>query len=177
MDLQPISLEDFVCSPLSVFDKQWMLLTSGSWAESRYNTMTISWGSMGTIWNRPFVQVVVRPVRHTFGFMENYQTFTLSVFSEEHRAALRLLGSRSGRDGDKILKSGLTVCESAVVQAPSFAEAELILECKKIYTNDILPMNFVDGSLEQNYPNKDYHRAYFGQIMAIRGKAKYRRAI
>ena len=34
--------------------------------------MTVSWGSMGMIWNKPFIQVVVRPQRHTFEFMEKY---------------------------------------------------------------------------------------------------------
>jgi flavin reductase (DIM6/NTAB) family NADH-FMN oxidoreductase RutF len=173
MILEPISLEAFSALPLHIFDKQWMALCAGSFPEGRFNAMTISWGSLGTLWNRPFAQVVVRPVRHTFHFLENYETFTLSVFPEEKRTALRLLGARSGRDGDKIREAGLTPVESAVVQAPSFAEAELVLECRKIYSNDILPQNFLDADIEQNYPNKDYHRAYFGQILAIRGTAAY----
>ena len=35
------------------FDKKWALLTAG--AENSFNTMTISWGGMGTLWNKPVV--------------------------------------------------------------------------------------------------------------------------
>jgi len=58
--------------------------------------MTVAWGSLGTMWNLPFAQIVVRPTRHTFGFMERFDTFTLCAFPEPRRKALQLLGSTSG---------------------------------------------------------------------------------
>ena len=33
-----------------VFDGSWALLTAGT--EENYNTMTISWGGMGTLWGK-----------------------------------------------------------------------------------------------------------------------------
>jgi flavin reductase (DIM6/NTAB) family NADH-FMN oxidoreductase RutF len=116
---------------------------------------------------------VVRPSRYTYEFIEQYDTFTLGAFPEECRDAMLLLGTKSGRDGDKIAESGLTPIASALVAAPSFAEAELILECRKIYWADMDAAHFLDVSIESNYPNKDYHRIYFGQIVAIYGSDAY----
>ena len=80
--------------------------------------MTISWGSLGVMWGRPFVQVVVRPQRYTFEFMERYQTFTLCAFPRQYHQALSLLGTKSGRDGDKIAEAGLTPTSAPASRRP-----------------------------------------------------------
>ena len=119
-------------------------------------------------------QVVVRPVRHTFQFIEKFDSFTLSAFPDDCHDALLLLGSKSGRDGNKIAESGLTPQASARVGAPGFVEAELVLECRKIYSDDFDPARFLDPTIDRNYPEKDYHRMYFGEIVAVAGTGKYR---
>jgi flavin reductase (DIM6/NTAB) family NADH-FMN oxidoreductase RutF len=149
--------------------EQWMLLTSGDLAAGKFNTMAVGWGSLGTMWNRPFAQVVVRPTRYTYEFMEQFDSFTLCAFPEKFRKAVQLLGSKSGRDGDKIAASGLTPAAAAAVAAPAFAEAELVIECRKLYWDDLAPRHFVDGAIGKNYPKKDYHRIYFGEIVAVSG--------
>lgn len=153
-----------------LWDKQWMLLTSGDFGKGHYNAMTVGWGSIGVMWNKPFAQVVVRPTRFTYEFMEKYDTFTLSAFPEDWRSALKLLGSASGRDGDKITESGLVPMASQLVAAPSFEEAELTLECRKIYWDDMDPSRFLDGDIEPCYPERDYHRIYFGEILRALGE-------
>jgi len=160
--------------PFAILDKQWALLAAGDYEAARYNCMTISWGSMGTIWNKPFVQVVVRPTRYTFGFMEDFDTFTVNVFPEENRSALELLGTKSGRDGDKIAESGLTPAPALNVASPGFVEAELVLSCRKIYQDDMVPENFLDPKIERHYTRKDYHRIYFGEVLAVEGIEAYR---
>ena len=127
--------------------------------------MTVGWGSFGVMWNKPFVQVVVRPTRYTFEFMNRYSTFTLCALGKKYREALQILGTRSGRDGNKIAETGLTPVPSTKVAEPGFAEAQLILELKKIYWEDFRPENFLDPAIDENYPQKDYHRMYVGQIV------------
>jgi flavin reductase (DIM6/NTAB) family NADH-FMN oxidoreductase RutF len=117
--------------------------------------------------------VVVRPTRYTFGFMQRFDTFTLCAFPERYRRALSLLGSKSGRDGDKIAESGLTPVRSERVAAPCFAEAELVLECRKLYWSDFDPSHFMDASILSLYPARDFHRAYFGEVVEIRGTDAY----
>jgi flavin reductase (DIM6/NTAB) family NADH-FMN oxidoreductase RutF len=173
MSLKPIPFEAFRVKTYHIWDKQWLLVTSGDFAAGHFNTMTVGWGSFGTMWGHPFVQVVIRPTRYTYEFMEQYPTFTLCAFPITYKSALDLLGSRSGRNGNKIAAAGLTPVAATVVAAPAFAEAELVVECRKIYWDDLNPAHFVDPRIEDNYPRKDYHRIYYGQIVAISGDERY----
>jgi flavin reductase (DIM6/NTAB) family NADH-FMN oxidoreductase RutF len=166
MEHKPIPLEQLSARPVGLWEPGWFLLTSGDFAAGKFNTMTVSWGGMGVMWGKPFAQVVVRPHRYTFQFIEQYPTFTLCAFSQEYRAALNLLGTKSGRDGDKIAQSGLTPVASGAVPAPAFAEAELVLCCRKIYWHDFDPGHFLDPNIDRHYPRHDYHRSYFGEILA-----------
>jgi flavin reductase (DIM6/NTAB) family NADH-FMN oxidoreductase RutF len=170
MNLKPIAFEDFSPRIFHLFDEQWLLLACGDFSKKHFNVMTISWGSIGIIWNRPFVQVVVRPSRYTFEFMNQYDTFTVSAFQEEYRKSLDVLGSTSGRDGDKIAGSGVTPVASHKVSSPGFAEAELVLECRKLFWQDIDNRHFVDPGIEKHYPEKDYHRMFFGEVVGMFGK-------
>ncbi|MBW2059532.1 MAG: flavin reductase [Deltaproteobacteria bacterium] len=174
MPRESIPVEKLLLKPHYLWDHQWALLTSGDFAKGEFNSMTVGWGSLGTMWGKPFAQVVVRPIRYTYRFMEQYDTFTLCTFGEDYRKALELLGTKSGRDGDKIAESGLTPIASTRVAAPGFRQAELIVECRKIYWDDMEPGHFLDPHIEENYPQKDYHRIYFGEILAISGERAYR---
>lgn len=173
MTRKPIPFYDLQIKCHHLWSKQGLLLISGDFEEGHFNTMTVGWGSLGVMWGKPFAQVVVRPARYTYGFMEQYDTFTLCAFPEAYRQALQLLGTRSGRDGDKIAEAGLTPIASTQVPAPGFAEAELIIECRKMYWQDMDPAHFLDPAIEKNYPAKDYHRIYFGKVVAIHGTEAY----
>lgn len=152
--------------------EKWLVLTSGTFED--FNAMTVGWGAIGGMWGKPFVQVVVRPTRHTHQYMEQYPTFTLCVFPDRYRKALTILGTKSGRDSDKVTEAGLTVVKSKMVEAPAYQEAELILECRKLYWQDMAPEHFLDAAIEENYPQKDYHRIYYGEIMRAAGETAYR---
>lgn len=170
----PIPIEELCLRVVDLWANRWMLLAAGDYRAGHFNCMTVAWGSIGQMWDRPFVQVVVRPSRYTYEFMERYPTFTLSAFAQRFRGALELLGSKSGRDGDKIAEAGLTPQASTVVAAPSFAEAELVIECKKNYSDDLEPGHFGNSQIAAFYPRGDYHRLYFGEIMAVTGRPGYR---
>jgi flavin reductase (DIM6/NTAB) family NADH-FMN oxidoreductase RutF len=176
MKRETIGVTEFAVRAHQLWAEHWMLLSSGDFEQGPFNTMAVGWGSFGTMWNRPFAQVVVRPTRYTIELMEKYDSFTLSAFPEEQRRAVQLLGTKSGRDGDKIAASGLTPIAATRVAAPAFAEAELVVECRKIYWDDFEPRHFLDPAIEKNYPKRDYHRIYFGEILAISGTAAYRAA-
>lgn len=169
----PIPVEKFVHNPVHLWDIQSLLLTSGDFETRHFNAMTIGWGSIGYIWRRPFIQVVVRPTRYTYGFMEKYDSFTVCAFPPEFHQALNLLGTRSGRDGDKIAASGLTPEKSTLVASPGYSQASLILECRKMYWDDVDPAQFLDSTIDQHYPKKDYHRIYFGEILAVFGTREF----
>lgn len=120
------------------------------------------------MWNKPFVQVVVRPTRYTFEFMQKYPDFTVCAFPKTYHKALQLLGARSGRDGDKIAKAGITPCKGVGACSPVFEEANLIFECRKMYSDVFRPQQFIDPTIERNY-NNDYHHIYYGEILSVSG--------
>ncbi len=175
MKLSKIEPNRFVIQVMDIWANKWMLLTSGDFGRKHFNTMTVGWGSFGVMWSKPFVQVVVRPTRFTYQFMNQYDTFTLCAFPDAYREALMHLGAVSGRNTDKIAEAGLTPVAAQKVQAPAFAEAELILECRKMYWDDFRPGNFLDPEIEIHYPKKDYHRVYIGEVLAVYGKKVYLR--
>lgn len=74
---------DFNARSFELFDKQWALLTAGD--KNSYNAMTISWGGLGTLWNKPVATVYVKPIRYTHEFMEKSDYFTISFYSEKYR--------------------------------------------------------------------------------------------
>lgn len=44
----------------------WALVTSG--ASDNYNMMTVNWGGIGFLWNKPVLFIFIRPERYTFEF-------------------------------------------------------------------------------------------------------------
>ena len=151
--------------PFHLLEKRWLLLCAGDFANGDYNAMTVSWGSFGMLWQRPFVQVFVRPTRYTSEFLERYTDFTLCAFPESQRSALQILGSLSGRDGNKMETAGLTAQAALKVSAPVFAEADLIMECQKMYHDRIRPENFQFHDTHDHYPHQDFHQIIYGEIL------------
>lgn len=148
----------------SLFHRKWALLTAGT--PERFNTMTVGWGGLGTLWGKPVVTVYVKPIRYTHEFMEESERFTLTFFGEEHRAALSLLGSRSGREGDKIAAAGLTPVffESGV----GFREAQCTIFAKKIYRQDLDRSAIPEDALARYYNGEPAHTLYVGEVTEVR---------
>lgn len=169
-----IPIAELTVAAWSVWDKTWFALTAGEFAPGRFNTMTVSWGGLGCMWGRPFAMVVVRPQRYTREFIDRCDTFSLCAFAPQYRPALDLLGTKSGRDSTKMADCGLTPIALERIACPGFAEADLILECRKIYADDLNPSGFLAEYIASTYHN-DYHRMYFGEILAVQGIAAYRR--
>lgn len=165
--MKEISVSELNMNPMTMIAKEWMLVTAGN-QERGYNTMTASWGHLGSIWGHggglPTAVVYLRPQRYTKEFVDREELFTITVFPEEYKKALGYLGSHSGRDGDKVAVTGLTpVFEGDYTY---FAEAKLMLVCRKLYRGTIQPEGFMDQSfIEEYYPNRDFHDFYIGEII------------
>lgn len=160
-DLNKIEPQDITQNPFTLIDDDWFLLSAGNL--TAFNTMTASWGGMGILWNKPVVFCFVRPQRYTYKFMELNEFFTMSFFDEIHRDALNYCGKVSGKDNDKMKVTGLKPFESPAGSI-FYEQAKLMLECRKLYFSDIVPEHFLSESINKNYPKKDYHRMYIGEI-------------
>lgn len=148
----------------NLIGKDWFLVTAGSSGE--FNMMTASWGTMGVFWHKPVLICFIRPTRHTFNFMEESDLFSVSFLKDDNRSILNYCGSHSGRDGNKVEATGLLPVEMENGTI-SYEQSKLVLECKKIYFDDLKPVFFLPEEADEKfYPNKDYHRVYYGEIVA-----------
>lgn len=154
------SLENL--NPFSKIADEWFLVTAG--AENRYNTMTASWGSLGTMWGKSVAVTVIRPQRYTKEFIDNNEYFTISFLKKGNKDILSFCGSKSGRDFDKEKETGLKPI--FVDGTTTFEQAELVLVCRKVFAQDITPDSFLDKTIiDKWYPEKDFHTAYVGEIV------------
>lgn len=164
MAFEKVDINDLCFSPVKAIGEDWGILTGVS--DKGFNSMTVSWGSVGVLWSRPVVFAFVRPVRHTFGFMNDGEMFSLAIMNKDIHKKMAVFGSKSGRDIDKYKESGMTASFEDGVPYPE--DAELVFICKKIANTDMTPEWFIDESLDpDNYPKKDYHRMYIGEIVTV----------
>lgn len=150
-------------SVFSLIGDRWMLVAATD-KNGKTNAMTASWGGMGVLWGKKVAFVFIRPQRYTKRFVDEADKFTLSFFDDSYKNMLGYMGKVSGKDENKIAKSGLTVTDKD--GAPVFKEASLTLVCRKMYRDTLKEENFIDKSnIEKWYPQKDYHDVYVAEIV------------
>jgi len=149
------------------------ILVAAQATDGRLNPMTIGWGTFGSIWGRPLFVVLVRPSRHTYACIEHSGDYTVNVLPPDHRQAVALCGRVSGRDVDKLAETGLTPLPSTQITSAGLAEANLVFECRVVHHNDVQGPTFPTEIVSNYYAAGDFHRVYFGQIMAVSGRADF----
>lgn len=133
----------------------------------RVNTMTIGWGSIGFIWQRPALMVMVRCSRYTHDLISNSQDFSVSVPAlGELKKPLAIAGTKSGRDIDKFKECELTAQEAKSVDSPVIGECGLFFECKLAFKQIMDPEKLDSSVREKFYSDNDYHVMYYGEILA-----------
>lgn len=158
-----ISAKEIRDNAVSLIADEWGLVTAGT--PDGYNTMTVSWGALGELWGKDMVTIYIRPQRYTKEFLDANDYFTLSFYPESEKKALAYCGAHSGRDVDKAAETGLTPVFAE--KAPYFAQAKLVLVCKKMAVGRFDPQGFVEPSVMDNYAAGDFHYIYYGQIEKV----------
>ncbi|MFC1899567.1 flavin reductase family protein [Chloroflexota bacterium] len=143
------------------------LLLASVDAQGNPNAMTIGWGTVGIIWNRPVFVVLVRPSRYTHGLIEITGDFTVNVPTPELADKMSYFGTVSGRDEDKFKESGLTTIPGNNIKSPIVAECVIHYECMVVHKNDVIPDELVEGIRNSSYRKDDFHKIYFGEILAV----------
>ncbi|WP_313527300.1 flavin reductase family protein [Anaerotignum sp.] len=143
----------------------------------KINSMTISWGSLGIEWEKPIFILYVRENRFTRTQLEKNQEFTINVpYGPFEKRILGVCGTKSGKDTDKIKELNLTLEEPLVISVPGIKELPLTLECRIIYKQKQDEKEISNENKTKFYPqdvnsifhgaNKDYHIAYYGEIVS-----------
>lgn len=174
MAFKEVKIEDLSLNPMNMFGKDWCLVSAGN-EKKGYNGMTIAWGHLGSIWDRktshgkimiPTANVYIRPQRYTKQYIDKEEYFTVCAFDPTYKRALGYMGSHSGKDSNKIKDAGLTplFIDDTIV----YEEAKMIFICKKIYHQRLQEEGFLQQKiLDDNYPLKDYHEMYMGEIVKV----------
>ncbi|MBQ3806933.1 MAG: flavin reductase family protein [Kiritimatiellae bacterium] len=145
-------------------------------ANGKVNTMSISWGALGIEWNKPIFTTYVREGRFTRELLDANGEFTVNVpVDGSDLSLIGKCGSVSGRDTDKIAANNLTLVDGEKVSVPAIKEYPLTLECRIVY-KQLQDKNAIsEADKARFYPdlpstnsggNRDYHIAYFGEIVA-----------
>jgi len=76
-----------------------------------------------------------------------------------------VLGSKSGREMDKMNDSSLTV--RALDQSVTFEQAEVTLVCRKLFRQELSVENIPDGIVKAAYEGQAPHDMYIGEVVEI----------
>ncbi|ACL16709.1 flavin reductase [Methanosphaerula palustris] len=164
-----ITPEEICDDVFTLVGKVFPVITAGK--EDHYNSMTASGGGLGMLFMKPTTWCILRADRYTLEMILKEQTYTMSYFPNEYKEQILFLGSKSGRDSEKMKEVELTG-----VQTPSgdmsFKEARLIIECKLTQVTTPNPRDFYSQEardyINEAYKEANDHRRYvFGEITHV----------
>lgn len=160
-EFKTIPAEELTKNPFKMIGKDWMLIAAANGEKT--NAMTASWGGVGVMWNKPVAYIAIRQTRYTKEFVDNGEKLTLNFFGDAFRKELAYFGKTSGRDEDKIAKTGMKV--KIEDGAPIFEDAQTVFVCKKLFASTYASENFIDKSILDKFYNGDtMHTLYIVEI-------------
>lgn len=170
---QKVNINDYAQTIMEAFTHGGVLLNTNG---DKFDSMIIGWGALGTVWGVPAFTVYVREHRYTKAQLDKTREFTISVpMSKPIPKIVKVCGTLSGYQVDKVKEAGLTLEEPETIKTPGIKEYPLTIECKLLYAQkqeieqlpqdmqeDLYPQD-VDGS--NTGANRDAHTMYIGQIV------------
>ena len=158
--IEPQDIEN----PIHLFAERHVAIATGK--GDSVNAMTVSHGSIGQLWHRPVVSIYISSSRYTHELLMNNEYFTVNAFPEGCDSVLQYLGTHSGRDGDKLSAAGLTL-ERTELGNPTFREANLVIECRKIYAEPFVRESLDTTALSMLSNGTGMHTMFVGEIVNV----------
>lgn len=164
-----ISPEEISDNVFTLVGKIFPVITAGK--EDHYNSMTASGGGMGMLFKKPTTWCILQANRYTLEMIHKEQTYTMSYFPVEYQEQILFLGSKSGRDSEKMKEVELTIVKTPSGNI-SFKEARLIMECKLTQITTPDPNDFctqeAKNFIKEAYKEAtDYRKYVFGEITHV----------
>lgn len=142
--------------------------------DDKINSMVIEWGTIGMLWGKQVFICYVRESRFTRELLDKNPEFTINIPIDDYdKNILKICGTKSGRDMDKIKETGLTPIEGNSISVPAFKELPMTIECKVIYRQEqnieLIPSNIKNTFYRPREivadSNQDEHITYIGEII------------
>lgn len=141
--------------------KEWTLVSSGEGETT--NVVTALWGGTGTLGDKSVAFSSLNSVNGSVKILEKEETYVISFYTEIYQDALAKFSSTKGDIANKIKESGLTPIQTPS-GATTFAEAWMIIECKKGTAQPTPELSVVDVD-DMNKDN--YSQTYIGEILNV----------
>jgi flavin reductase (DIM6/NTAB) family NADH-FMN oxidoreductase RutF len=136
--------------------------------DDRVNVMQIGWGFLGFMWNHSHMLVAVRPTRYTYELLKDADEFVVSIpHKGKMKEELRICGTKSGRDIDKINECSFKMIEGSKVSVPHIGGCKISYECKVDYKAQLDPDKLDPSINKGSYPQGDHHLILMGRIVEI----------
>lgn len=161
----PVDYKDVFDMTMTRMVKGGLLLVTADSA-GKPNVMTIGWGSIGLVWGKDVFIILVRPSRYSYSLLEQVDDFSVNVPTQGMASAAAFCGSVSGRDSDKFAQAQLTPVPAEEIAVPVIDQCPINFQCRVIHKTDMVAGAVPDDTKSKFYPSDDYHRVYFGQILA-----------
>jgi flavin reductase (DIM6/NTAB) family NADH-FMN oxidoreductase RutF len=164
-----ISPEDITDNVFTLTGKILPIITAGR--AEHYNSMVASGGGMGRLFMKPTTWCILRGDRYTLELIQKGLTYTMSYFPKGYKKETLLLGSKSGRDSDKMKEVKLNIIPTPDGNI-SFTEARLIIECKLTQVTTPGYDDFI-WQEDRNYISEEFNEAnvyrkfVFGEITHV----------
>lgn len=142
--------------------------------DDKFNFMAISWATVGILWNRPVINVYVRECRNTYDSVQD--EFTISLSDKTEAEVMKIAGTMSGRDVNKVELLKPEFVDSKIINVPGYKQMPFTLECKVLHKMDFdwdqIPEEakkiFHEESNEKGLREnglKDYHTVFTAEIV------------
>lgn len=136
-------------------------------ANDKVNTMTIGWGSISEYWGEEIFVAPIRLSRYSYELLKDTDEFTVSVPAKGTMAeALKVCGTVSGRDGNKLAKADISLKNSEKLDTPLIDGCEIYYECKIVYRQKMDISNLNEEERQRWYADGNQHDLIFGKIIA-----------
>ena len=131
--------------------------------------MTISWGTLGTLFDKKVAIIFIRETRFTNHLLDKEDRFTISFLDSSYKKNMEILGSISGRDTNKYEASFLTPVYDNDSFVSYIKEAHTVLKLKKICKLKFDELSILDKSIidKYNFKDSDFHNIYIGEITSV----------
>lgn len=170
--MKKVNAADYAETIIKAIPKGCLVTTK---AGEKVNSMVIGWGTYGVEWSRPIFVIYIREGRFTREQLDANPEFTVNIpLQDMDKNIMKICGSMTGRDMDKIAEAGLTLVDSEEISVPGIKELPLTLECKVVFRQR-QELELIAEKFQRNYPqdvpssnpmaNKDPHIAYYGEIV------------
>ena len=131
------------------------------------NLMTIGWGFIGIMWNKPVFIAAVRYSRYTYDILEEADEFAISLpFNGQLKEELIKCGSKSGRNINKFEEYKLKTKPGEKIKTPVLEQCDLHYECKILYKQSLESELIKNKEVKSKYKDHDYHVMIYGEILS-----------